>query len=101
MAQKITLTASDGSKIVLEALGVLSNEDLERERAALAEALEEAEQAKIAYEQGLQTITDLASLSSQIENAKNDILNALPDEASEQDIDNIFNEESSSTSEEA
>lgn len=100
MAQKIEIIATDGSKLVIEALGVLSQGDLDAERAALEQAIAEAEQAKSDYQTALSNIINMGGLATQIEEAKRDILNALPKEATEQDIDSIF-EESESVSEEA
>lgn len=95
MAQKIKITATDGSELVIEALGVLSQGDLDAERAALEQALIDAQQAKNDYETALRNMTDMSNLSLQIENAKQDIINALPKEASDQDIDDIFDDSES------
>lgn len=95
MAQKIKITATDGSELVIEALGVLSQGDLDAERAALEQALIDAQQAKNDYETALRNMTDMSNLSLQIENAKKDIINALPKEASDQDIDDIFDDSES------
>ncbi|MBR1809635.1 MAG: hypothetical protein IJ776_09660 [Paludibacteraceae bacterium] len=94
MAQKIKITATDGSELIIEALGVLSQGDLEQERQALAQALAEAEAAKQEYENATHNIGNMAGLSIQIESAKNEILNALPNEATDEDIDGIFESES-------
>lgn len=95
MAQKIKITATDGSELVIEALGVLSQGDLDAERAALEQALIDAQQAKNDYETALRNMTDMSNLSLQIENAKQDIINALPKEASDKDIDDIFDDSES------
>jgi len=95
MAQKIKITATDGSELVIEALGVLSQGDLDEERAALAQALAETQQVKSQYEQAIRNMSDISGLSQQIENAKQDILDKLPKEASDQDIDDIFDDSES------
>ena len=46
MAQEIKIIAMDGSELVIEALGVMSQEDIDAERAALAKALKETEEKK-------------------------------------------------------
>lgn len=95
MAQKIKITATDGSELIIEALGVLSQGDFEQEREALEEALAEATQTKNYYENALANITNIEMISAHIEYAKQDILAALPQEASEEEVDDIFSEDES------
>jgi len=98
MAQEIKIIATDGSELVIEALGVMSQEDIDAERAALAKALIEAEEKKSDYEIALRNITDISNLSKQIADAKKEIIDALPKEATDQDIDDIFESDSVSDS---
>jgi len=95
MAQKIQITATDGSQLEIEVMGVLSQGDLEDEREALALARMEAEQAKLKYESAMASALDLTALTIQLEIAKNEILDAMPKECTDEDIQSIFDDSES------